>query len=345
MAQTPEGGDDSKLELPSLSIFRRRKKKTDGDASDGTRTEIPGTPASAPSSDADAWADESPAHAPDESPTEAREPRAELGSESDEPTADPDTDTDTDADADADETVEEPAAEENRPVQSVEPVAETSVEADAPPAVEQPPGQTEPETGAEPGTMFPNAVHDTGSDVNEGGDYDDTDQADGRDQHVAAAVPAKKTRERKPRKELSLPALDGRIAAPITGLLVGLAGVALTFITQRGCEAVKGTGSCGGVGLFLLIAILALMVLLGAALLKAWSISDPTNSSFLAVGLVAVLAMLFFLPYIDRWFMVIVIPVLSALTYLLSWWVTHKFIEGADGSSADAGAARGTPQD
>lgn len=327
MAQTPEDGDDSKLELPSLSIFRRRKKRADGDASDGTRTEIPGTPASSPSSEAEASADESPAEAP--------EPRAELGSESDEPSAD----------AGADKTVEEPAAEETQPVQSVEPVAETSVEADAPPAVEEPPGETEPETGAERGTRFPNAVHDTGSDVHEGDDYDDTDQADGRDEHAAAAVPAKKTRERKPRKELSLPALDGRVAAPITGLLVGLAGVALTFITQRGCEAVKGTGSCGGVGLFLLIAILALMVLLGAALLKAWSISDPTNSSFLAVGLVAVLAMLFFLPYIDRWFMVIVIPVLSALTYLLSWWVTHKFIEGADETSGDAQAAQGTGQD
>ncbi|MGI9155411.1 MAG: hypothetical protein ACR2FG_02045 [Marmoricola sp.] len=146
-------------------------------------------------------------------------------------------------------------------------------------------------------------------------------------QRTEGAEAPRKRRERKP---LTLPLLDGRIAAPVTGVVVGLAGVALTYLGTQGCRAVRGTSSCGGVGLFLLIAILALMVLLGATLLKAWRISDPTSSSFLAVGLVAVLAMLFFLPYIDRWYMVIVVPVLSALTYLLSWWVTTKFIENAD---------------
>lgn len=137
-------------------------------------------------------------------------------------------------------------------------------------------------------------------------------------------------RERKRRKPLALPLLDARVAAPVTGVVVGLTGVLLTYLGLQGCQAVRGTTSCGGVGLFLLIAILALMVLLGATLLKAWRISDPTSSSLLAVGLVAVLAMLLFLPYIDRWFMVIVIPVLSALTYLLSWWVTHALAENAD---------------
>lgn len=141
---------------------------------------------------------------------------------------------------------------------------------------------------------------------------------------------AKTPKAPKDRKPLTLPHLPGNIAAMLTGAIVGLVGVALSFIATRSCEAVRGTGSCGGTGLFLLIAILAIMVLLGAALLKAWELSDPNSNSFLAVGLVAVLAMLFFLPVIDSLWMVLVIPIVSALTYLLSWWVTTTFVEDSD---------------
>jgi hypothetical protein len=124
--------------------------------------------------------------------------------------------------------------------------------------------------------------------------------------------------------------LSAPIASVVTGVVVGLVIVALTFLSSRGCELVRGSGSCGPVGLPLLIAIMTLGVLLGAVLLKAWRVSDPMSSSFLAVGLVAVVAMLFLLPSIGEWWMVIVIPALSALTYLLAWWVTRTFIETED---------------
>jgi hypothetical protein len=142
--------------------------------------------------------------------------------------------------------------------------------------------------------------------------------------------PAQPTRVRKERKALTLPPLSAPIASVVTGVLIGLVIVGLTFLSSRGCELVRGSGSCGAVGLPLLIAIMALGVLLGAVLLKAWQVSDPMSSSFLAVGLVAVLAMLFLLPSIDEWWMVIVIPVLGALTFLLAWWVTRTFIDTED---------------
>jgi hypothetical protein len=78
-----------------------------------------------------------------------------------------------------------------------------------------------------------------------------------------------------------------------------------------------------------------LAVLAGGVLLRAWRIGDPLNSSFLAVGLVAVIAMLFFLNYIDQWWMVIVIPAVSLLTYVLSWWVTRTFIHDPADDEAD----------
>ncbi len=147
-----------------------------------------------------------------------------------------------------------------------------------------------------------------------------------------AEKPAKAPRQpkvRKERKPLKLPPLSAPIACAVTGVVVGLGMVALVFIASQGCSVVRDTSSCGGVGLLFLIVIVVLAVLFGAVLLKAWQIADPMNSSFLAVGLVAVIAMLFFLSYIDQWWMVIVIPAISAGTYVLAWWVTRTFIEDA----------------
>ncbi len=109
--------------------------------------------------------------------------------------------------------------------------------------------------------------------------------------------------------------------------MVGLVAVILIILALRGCEAVRGVGSCGGFGLFALLAILGVEILLGAALLKAWRFTDPSSTSFLAVGLVAVMAMLFFLDAIDSVWMFVVIPVLTGLAYLLSWWISRTFVE------------------
>ena len=152
--------------------------------------------------------------------------------------------------------------------------------------------------------------------------------------------PAQPARVRKERKAPTLPPLSAPIASVVTGVVVGLVIVGLTFLSSRGCELVRGSGSCGAVGLPLLIAIMALGVLLGAVLLKAWQVSDPMSSSFLAVGLVAVLAMLFLLPSIDEWWMVIVIPALGALTFLLAWWVTRTFIDTEDDEAEEHGGRR-----
>jgi hypothetical protein len=80
------------------------------------------------------------------------------------------------------------------------------------------------------------------------------------------------------------------------------------------------------VGLFALLAVVAIEVVLGAVLLKAWQITDPTSTSFLAVGLVAVLALLFFLGSLESVWMLLVLPVLTAITFLISWWVTETFV-------------------
>lgn len=130
----------------------------------------------------------------------------------------------------------------------------------------------------------------------------------------------------------SLPALPGRVAAGLTGLVVGVAGAGATVGAMAGCEAVRGVSTCGGApGFFILVAILTLMILLGAALLGGFAVGDAGSTSFLAVGIVAVVAMLTLLDVIFSAWMFAVIPVLSVLAYLLSHWVTTRFDESATG--------------
>ena len=124
------------------------------------------------------------------------------------------------------------------------------------------------------------------------------------------------------------PLLDMYPAAAVTGVVVGAVMVLLTWLSLRGCEAVRGTSSCGGgPGFLLLVATFVLCILLGSTLLKTFQIPDPGSSSFLAVGLVAVVALLFLIDALDNWSMIIVIPVLSVGAYAASVWVTKTFVE------------------
>ncbi len=125
--------------------------------------------------------------------------------------------------------------------------------------------------------------------------------------------------------------IGGIPAAIVTGLLVGVLTVGLTSASLRLCEVLQGTSSCGGPGLFLLLAIMIAMIFLGAALLRAWGLPDPGSTSFLAVGLLAVVALLFLVDLLFNWWMIIVIPLVAMATFTLSHWVTATFIEPAEG--------------
>lgn len=143
------------------------------------------------------------------------------------------------------------------------------------------------------------------------------------------AEPVTPASRRRARRSFRLPSVPGSVAAPTAGVVCGLAAVGLAALAADGCSAVRGVGGCGSFGLAALVAILAIEVLLGAALLRLAGLRDTTSTSFLGVGLVAVLAMLFFLDEIDSPWMLLVIPVLSAAAFWLSWWVTAHFVDEA----------------
>jgi len=142
---------------------------------------------------------------------------------------------------------------------------------------------------------------------------------------AAPAAPAAPREPRGPRE----PWLTGLAAAVATGIVVGLFAVALTAGGERTCEAVQGTSSCGQAGYPMVLAILVAAVLLGGALLRWSQVPDPTSTSFLAVGLLAVVALLFLIDQLDSWWMLLVIPLVSATTYAGSHWVTTAVIEPA----------------
>lgn len=126
------------------------------------------------------------------------------------------------------------------------------------------------------------------------------------------------------------PLLNGFVAATLTGAVVGLVIVGLTAASFRLCEVVKGTSSCGNPGFLLLLAIMASTVLLGAAMLRAFRLADPGSTSFLAVGLVAVVTLLFLVDAVFDWWMIIAIPVLAMASFAVSHLVTTRLIEPAD---------------
>lgn len=126
------------------------------------------------------------------------------------------------------------------------------------------------------------------------------------------------------------PVITGYPASALTGLLVGALMVGLTVASLRACEGIRGTATCGGPGLLLLVIILVVLVMVGQLLLKLLRVPDPGSTSFLAVGLIAVVALLFLIDYILDWQMIIVIPLVGLATFLLSHWVTTAFVEPAD---------------
>jgi hypothetical protein len=162
---------------------------------------------------------------------------------------------------------------------------------------------------------------------------------------AVAAKPAKDTpaKETKPPRAPREP-LPGRVAAAVTGALVGLVLVGGTYLALRGCEAVQGTTSCGRAGFPLLALIFVAAILAGSVLLSRFAVPDATSTSFLATGMTAVVALLFLIDVIDHWSMVVVIPLVSVLTYLLSYWVTTTFIDPVEDPAKDPANdfARGT---
>lgn len=132
---------------------------------------------------------------------------------------------------------------------------------------------------------------------------------------------------RRSRRARTRPALPGPLAAALTGLGVGALGAGTTYGGLRGCEALNGTPSCGGPGLGYLVAIAVGMVAVGALLLKALRVGEPVGTSFLAIGILAVVVLAGLTGVIFSVWMFLAIPAVAAASYALAHWVTTRFVD------------------
>jgi hypothetical protein len=117
------------------------------------------------------------------------------------------------------------------------------------------------------------------------------------------------------------------VAALLTGLVVGLVGVVLTYASLRGCELVRGTQTCGGPGLLVLVAILGLMVLLGSVVLGLLDLPQSRSTSFPAVVVLAVVLLLTPTGRLFSPWTLPAVPAVGAAAYVLALWVTTAFVE------------------
>lgn len=140
---------------------------------------------------------------------------------------------------------------------------------------------------------------------------------------VDEAPPARRARRTRP--SVRLP--GGWAAVVVTGLLVGLTLVGLTWASLRTCEQVQGTSSCGTAGYPMLGLVVALAVLVGSLLLRLAQVPDPVSTSLLGVGVAAVIVLVFLINHLDQPAMVVVIPLICAATYAGAHWLTTAVIE------------------
>lgn len=140
-------------------------------------------------------------------------------------------------------------------------------------------------------------------------------------------APGGRRAARAARKPRALPTLSPGAASLVAGAVVGLVGTGLTWAALQGCEALRGTDSCGGPGLLVLVAILALMVIAGALLLKALRVTEANATSFLGVGLMTVIVLVTLMESLFSAWMFLAVPVLTALSYLAAQWVSTRFVD------------------
>ncbi len=149
-----------------------------------------------------------------------------------------------------------------------------------------------------------------------------------------------------PRERRRLPtiALSGPRAAATTGVVIGGLAVLLSWVATSACDVVRGTPSCGGgPGLLILLALLVVLAYAGSLVLRVFGVPDAGSTSVLAVGILAVLVLVFLLGSIDEWWMVVAIPLTAAIGYCASWWVTASV--RTDESDPEDAVAHREPHD
>ena len=119
-----------------------------------------------------------------------------------------------------------------------------------------------------------------------------------------------------------IPHIDPRLAAPVTGLFVGLTAVGLGLIALAIFNDVRGVASGGKQwGSLTFVVVTFIAIILGDLLLRAFGTARAGLISFLGAVLAIVAILGLFLDLADDDRALVLVPVLCAVTYFASHWL------------------------
>ena len=125
--------------------------------------------------------------------------------------------------------------------------------------------------------------------------------------------------------------------AAAAGLLVGSTSAALVWIGMAGCDAWRGSPSCGGgLGVGMLAAVVLISWIVGRLLLGFADVTDAAMASFLGVGLAMIVVLLFLVGETFSVWIWVVLPLLTAATFATSVRLVHA----AGGTTGDRAEER-----
>jgi H+/Cl- antiporter ClcA len=125
------------------------------------------------------------------------------------------------------------------------------------------------------------------------------------------------------------PPLPPLLILAVVGVLCGFATIALVWLSERGCERVRDSSNCGALGLPLLVLIVVVTVVLGGLALGRLAMPNPRLVAFLGVAFMLVVVLAFLSENLSSPWTLVVVPVLTAITFLLANLVA-RLLERAD---------------
>jgi hypothetical protein len=131
---------------------------------------------------------------------------------------------------------------------------------------------------------------------------------------------------------------EGRYDAPplppvlilaVVGLLCGFVTVGLVWGGEQSCERFRDTTNCGPLGLPILVVIVVVTMVLGGLALNRLAMPHSRLIAFLGVAFMLALVLAFLTGRLDSPYILAVVPVLTAVTFLLANLVA-RLLERAD---------------
>ena len=114
------------------------------------------------------------------------------------------------------------------------------------------------------------------------------------------------------------PPLPAPLILAVVGLLCGFVTIGLVWVGERGCMQFRDTSNCGALGLPLLVLIVVVTMVLGGMALGRLAMPQAGVVGFLGVAFMLIVVLAFLTDRLDSPWMLGVVPVLTAVTFLIA---------------------------